>query len=449
MPELIVSVSGIRGIVGESLTPDAALRFAGVLGNWVEVKRIVLSRDGRRSGEMLGHAVLAGLIATGCDVLDIGIAPTASVGVAVRELRAGGGIQITASHNPAQWNGLKLFGYEGRVLSRSLGEEIRERFQAGQVEYKPWDKLGKLQWIENGWSHHLGKVLSLANAEVIASRRPHVLVDANGGAGGKLAVALLERLGCAVTPVACETDGVFRHEPEPTEANVAEIGPRVTAAGADIGMVLDPDADRLALIDERGRYIGEELTLALAVMQRLSEKRGPVVINMSTSRVTEDICKRFSVPCYRAPVGEANVVDKMLEVGAEIGGEGNGGVIDLRVGGVRDPFIGAVHVLSLLATSGKSLSETCGELPRYEIVKTKAVIEPGRLNACWDRLRSHFADAAVDGTDGLRFDWDDRWLHVRASNTEPIVRIIAEALSREAAAAICEQAREILATRDV
>jgi phosphomannomutase len=440
---LIVSVSGIRGIIGAGLTPEAALAFAAALGTDTQGGRIVVSQDGRPSGIMLRHAIVAGLLSSGCEVHDLGVAATGTVGLAVRRLQAAGGIQITASHNPAPWNGLKLFGREGRVLTAAEGQRIQVLFTTGQFRRVPWSDLGTLRECRQADDWHCQRVLELVDAPGIRSRRLRTFLDANGGAGGRLGPLLLEALQTQPIYHGCSSDGVFEHEPEPVEANLQGICPLVAKAGAAVGFVLDPDADRLALIDETGRYIGEELTLALAVQFRLGQQRGPVVINMSTSRVVEDIAQQFGCPCHRSAVGEANVADKMREVGAVIGGEGNGGVMDPRVGLVRDPFIGMGLILSLMAHTGRKLSELVAELPSYAIVKDKHAIEHGQLADLFALLEKHWPESRANRVDGLRLDWPDRWVHVRPSNTEPIVRVIAEAPRREEAEQLCGAVAEL------
>jgi phosphomannomutase len=442
--ELIVSVSGIRGIVGKALTPQAALAFAQTLAEYAGGGKVVLSRDGRPSGAMLRHAVLAGLLSGGCDVIDLGIVPTPTCGLAVRRVAAAGGIQITASHNPAEWNGLKLFGTDGAVLTAHEGQKIKALFDRQAFRSVPWDRLGQVAECGQAETWHRQRVLELVDAGRIHKRNLPVFLDANGGAGGPLGLTLLDALGCRVMTEGAEADGVFRHEPEPVAANLGGVCSRVADSGAAIGFVLDPDADRLALIDEAGHYIGEELTLALAVLCRLEQQPGPVVINMSTSRVVEDICRRFAVPCQRSAVGEANVVQQMRQAGAVIGGEGNGGVIDPRVGWVRDPFIGMGLILSLLARTGKKLSELAGEVPAYTIVKTKFTVDRKRLPGMFATLEARWPQAGANRLDGLRLDWEDRWVHVRPSNTEPIVRVIAEAPKAEEADRLCREVGELL-----
>jgi phosphomannomutase len=442
--DLIVSVSGIRGIVGQGLTPDAVLAFAAALGTHVRGGKVVLSRDGRPSGSVLRHAVLAGLLGAGCEVHDLAVAPTPTFGLAVKRLGAAGGVQITASHNPAPWNGLKLFGPDGGVLSPDEGKQVKAVFDGGAFRRAAWDHLGLLVEERRALDWHRQRVLELVDVVRIRARGLTAFLDANGGAGGPLGRKLLEAFQCRPVCQACDADGFFLHEPEPTEENLRTVGPQVAAAGADVGFVLDPDADRLALIDETGRYVGEELTLALAAWQRLTEQPGPVVVNLSTSRVTQDVARRFGAECHRAAVGEANVVARMRQVGAVIGGEGNGGVIDPRVGWVRDPFIGIGLILNRMADTGKRLSELVAELPAYCIVKEKVTVERQRLPAAFAALEGRWPGARVDRQDGLRFDWDDRWVQVRPSNTEPVVRVIAEAPRRGDAEALCRDAGQVL-----
>jgi phosphomannomutase len=442
--DLIVSVSGIRGIVGRGLTPEIVTAFAAAFGTYARGGKIALCRDGRPSGEVLRHASLAGLLASGCEVVDLGISPTPTCGVAVRRLEAAGGLQITASHNPAQWNGLKLFGPDGAVLTADQGKEVQAIFDRRAFLRATWDSIGSCRDCLEARDWHRQRVLELVDTSRIRSSQRRVFLDANGGAGGPLGTKLLNALGCRVIGHGCEANGIFEHEPEPIAENLRDICPLVPQHQADMGLVLDPDADRLALVDETGRYIGEELTLALAVLFRLEQEKGPVVINMSTSRVVEDIARRFGCPCFRSAVGEANVVEKMRQVGAVIGGEGNGGVIDPRVGYVRDPFIGMALILNLLTQAGLSLSGCVASLPAYTIVKHKYPVERERLPAALTELEGCWPDASVSRLDGLRLEWPDRWIHVRPSNTEPVVRVIAEAPQGDDAEELCRKAAKIL-----
>jgi phosphomannomutase len=443
--ELIVSVSGIRGIVGAGLTPGPVLAFAQALGTYLGGGRVVLSRDSRPSGDVLRHAVLAGLLASGCEVHDLAIAPTPTCGLAVCRLEAAGAVQITASHNPAPWNGMKLFGGDGAVLSAAKGREVKDLFDAARFRCVPHDQLGSVRNCGKAEDWHRERVLQLVDVTRIRSRGFHTLLDTNGGAGGPLGRALLESLQGSRPVLRGEPpDGHFAHPPEPLAENLRAILPLVPECDADAGFVLDPDADRLAIIDETGRYIGEELTLALAVLCRLRQERGPVVINMSSSRVVEDIARQFGVPCHRSAVGEANVVEQMRATGAVLGGEGNGGVIDPRVGWVRDPFIGMALVLDVMAETGQKLSVLVDELPAYTIVKDKYEVSRDRLPKLNDALRKRWPEARANTLDGLRLDWADRWVHIRPSNTEPIVRVIAEAPSAADARRLCQEVGQLL-----
>jgi phosphomannomutase len=438
--QLIVSVSGVRGLIGRGLSAGVAGAFASALGSYLGGKKVVLSRDGRPSGMMLRHAVLAGLLETGCEVEDLGIASTPTCGIAVRRLRAAGGIQITASHNPAPWNGLKLFGSDGRVLPAAEGQRVKMVYESGAFQRAEWDKVGSVQDRRQAEDWHRDRVLEVVDVTRIRARGLRVFLDANGGAGGPLGRKLLDAFQCRTVSQGADADGFFLHEPEPVAANLVSVLPRVTECGADVGFVLDPDADRLALIDEQGHFLGEEMTLALAVDFRLERERGPVVINMSTSRVVEEVCRRFRVPCYRSAVGEANVADRMIREGAVIGGEGNGGVMDPRVGYVRDPFIAMGLLLNFMAETGRPLSELAAQLPTYHIVKGKSGLPPEKLESAYQRLAARWPHAKINREDGLRLDWDEGWLHVRPSNTEPIVRVIAEAADRQQAEVLCQEA---------
>jgi phosphomannomutase len=438
--DLIVSVSGIRGIIGQSLTPEAACRFGAALGTYLKGGRVVVSRDSRPSGRMLRSAVLAGLTSAGCSAEDIGIAPTPTVGIAIRQLKAGGGIQITASHNPAPWNGLKMFGPDGAVLTADRGREVQQLFEGGGIKYAGWDGIGSVRVPPDILDEHLKLACDAVGAATIHAAGFRVLLDGNGGAGGPLGANLLRQLGCEVVELACDADGNFVHEAEPIPAHLVDVGPQVVRSEAAVGFVLDPDADRLALIDEKGTCVSEELTLALAVKYRLGQKKGPVVINMSTSRVVEDIAREAGCECVRTAVGEANVVAGMRAAGAVIGGEGNGGVIDPRVGWVRDPFVGMAMILALMAETGKTLSELVARLPAYAMLKTKYTVAKDELAAALDAIAKRWPDARVNRLDGLRLDWADRWVHVRPSNTEPVVRVIAESPTEAETKKLCDDA---------
>jgi phosphomannomutase len=320
------------------------------------------------------------------------------------------------------------------VLGAAQGRALLDRWQRRDFHWASWDALGTARRLDDPDSGHLARVLEILDVAAIWRCGFPVVLDACHGAGGRLATSLLRALGARVLVLGGLPDGRYDHPPEPTEANLDQFRAIVPAVGAAIGFAQDPDADRLAIIDETGCYIGEELTLALAARHRLEQERGPVVINLSTSRVTEDLARRLGCPVVRTPVGEINVVEGMMAEGAVLGGEGNGGVIDPRIGYVRDSFVAIGLVLDLMAASGLSLSRLVSSLPRYTMVKEQYPIRPAGdgvaqdVAVLWDRIASAFPEARADRRDGLRLDWDDRWVHIRASNTEPIVRVIAEAV---------------------
>lgn len=449
---LIVSVSGIRGIVGESLTPEVALRFAEALGTSFGTGSVVaLCRDNRPSGTMLGAAAAAGLMSVGCEVFDLGVAPTPTVGVMIREKKLAGGIQISASHNPAPWNGLKLFGSDGAVLAPEAGKKIVELFnsqafvRSSKYRSAAWQLAPASNESTSALHIHARTAAAQANIEAVRRKGFRVFVDANGGAGGPLSVHLLQHhLSCMVEGLGMHPSDTFAHTPEPTEENLKTIAPLVAEKRCAVGFALDPDADRLALIDDKGRYIGEELTLALSLEYVLRQRKGPVVVNMSTSRINEDIAKKHGCAFHRSAVGEANVVALMRKVNAVIGGEGNGGVIYPRVGWVRDPFVGMALVLSLMAEENKPLSAIVDELPRYVIQKDKYTVSAEKLPSLYDSLVRSYPEAKSNREDGLRLDWADRWVHVRPSNTEPIVRVIAEAPSSLLASELCSMVGKLV-----
>ncbi|MHB1037321.1 MAG: phosphoglucosamine mutase [Pirellulales bacterium] len=444
MSEPIISVSGLRGIIGESLTPEIAIRYVCAFAATIPPGAMVVTRDGRPSGRMLAQAILAGLEAAGRDPIDAGVAATPTTGVLIRQYAAAGGIQISASHNPSEYNGLKLFSAEGRVVPAAAGEKVLKRYREQRLEWASHDGLGESQPCEDSLSEHWSLIAETVDVARIRRRRFKVLLDSNHGAGSLLGRRLLTELGCDLTILGDEPDGQFEHVPEPTAANLAGILDRVPAAEADIGFCQDPDADRLAVVDEAGRYLGEEYTMAMCVDHVLGHRKGPIVTNCSTSRMSQDVAAKHGVPFFRSAVGEANVVDAMLAHGAILGGEGNGGVIDPRVVLVRDSFVGMALLLDAMAARDQKISALADALPRYEIVKTKIALDREKIPAGLDAMERHFAPAAADRMDGLRLDWPGKWLLVRGSNTEPIVRAIAEAKTTAEAQRLCDEAAKVL-----
>jgi phosphomannomutase len=444
LSELIISVSGLRGIVGETLTADVAGRYVQAFAAIAPPGMIVVGRDGRPSGPMLSQAVCGALHSLGRTTLDAGIVATPTVGVLLRHHKAAGGIQITASHNPLPYNGLKLFSAEGRVIPAGPGQEVLARYRGGAAVARPNGPMGVERQCDDTTSVHLSAVLATIDAQRVRQRRFSVVLDSNHGAGSVLGRRLLEELGCRVTVLGDAPDGQFGHTPEPTAENLAGVLRSVTDLRADVGFCQDPDADRLAVIDHAGHYLGEEYTLAMCVDHVLRQRKGPIVANCASSRMTQDLAERYGVPYARSAVGEANVVDSMLAHGAVFGGEGNGGPIDPRVGYVRDSFVGIALLLDAMAAREMKIGQLADDLPRYEIVKTKISFPPQKLPAAFDALEKRFSEATSDRLDGLRLDWPGRWLLVRGSNTEPIVRAIAEAPTAAEASSLCASAARVL-----
>jgi phosphomannomutase len=451
----MVSVSGIRGRVGEALTPEIVSTFAAAFGVWAlghsdaknrgstgPSRPIVVGRDSRVSGPMFHRTVLAALQSVGCRVIDVGLAPTPTIQLAVEAHHAAGGLAITASHNPVEWNALKFIGPTGLFLEAAQAAAMRA-IAEGTIPRATWDQLGAVEPDEEAVTRHLDAVLALPylDLDAIRRRRFRVALDCCHGAGATIMPALLEGLGCEVSAIGLETDGRFPRPPEPVAENLGDLQRLVRESRADIGFAVDPDVDRLALVDETGRAIGEDYTLALSARVVLQRHAGVVVTNLSTSRIVDDVASASGGRVIRAPVGEVNVATRMRDERAHIGGEGNGGVIltELHLG--RDAPVGAALMLQLLVEAGTSLSGIVSQYPRYSIVKDKLDRPNGSLEAVYAALTAAFSDADVDRQDGLRFAWPDRWVHVRPSGTEPIVRVIAEARNEADARALVARSR--------
>jgi len=444
MNEPIISVSGLRGVIGDSLTPEIAARYVAAFAESLPAGPVVITRDGRHTGPMVAAAVQSALMAAGRTCIHAEIAATPTTGVLVRHLGAVGGIQISASHNPSEYNGFKLFDRTGRVIPAGPGQAVLDRYRAGPPAWKPFDQLGECHTIEDTITAHLAMVAAICDVDRIRQRRFKVLLDANNGSGSVLGVPLLRELGCDITLLGGEPNGLFGHPAEPTAENLAGVLALVQEAGADIAFCQDPDADRLAVIDEAGRYLGEEYTVSLCMDHVLRQTPGPVVTNCSTSRMTQDLAEKYKVPFFRSKVGEANVVDLMQQENAVLGGEGNGGIIDPRVGFVRDSYVGMALILDAMCAREMPISALADELPSYAIHKTKVELAPEQVPAALDTLEKHFSTATADRLDGLRLDWPDQWLLIRASNTEPIVRVVAETPTAQESQERCEATAAVL-----
>jgi len=447
MDRLMVGVSGVRGVVGGSLTPRVACDFGCAFGTMLGAGRtVVVGRDSRASGPMLRGAAVAGLLATGVDVVDLGLVSTPAAALMTARLGADGGAVITASHNPAEYNGMKFFRPTGTALAAAAAERLKEIWQSGRFALADHAGQGAESSHSGAAAAYVEAVCETCDVDAVSRRRFKVVLDSVNGAGCTASRMLLERLGCELVHLNGRPDGRFAHPPEPVEENLSELMEAVRSHGADVGFAQDADADRLAVVDEAGRFLGEEYTLALAAAFTFRRRRGPVATNLSTSRMVDDLAAAAGCEVVRAPTGEANVVDAMVREGCILGGEGGGGVIDPRVAGVRSSLSGIAMVLEYLAETRKTLGELVGEIPRYVMIKTKLPCPAGEAEKIVARAGQAFAGregARLNDADGLRVDLPDRWVSVRASNTEPIVRIIAEAPRREDAEALVAKMRAL------
>ncbi len=438
---LMVGVSGIRGIIGETLTPRAVAEFAQAYGTYLEGGRVVLGRDTRPSGEMFVAAAAAGLVSTGCDVTDLGVVMTPTIGRAITDGGYRGGVMITASHNPAQWNGLKFLSDKGLAPNPERATAIAAIHQSGKFSFKQVD-FKPIERDSEAGERHVEAVLAAVEVPTASLDGLRVVLDSINGAGCLDSPALLTGLGCEVLHLNGEPTGCFAHTPEPIAENLTQLCDAVRESGAGIGFAQDPDADRLAIVDEQGRFIGEEYTLALAAESVLSRRPGPMAANLSTSRLVDAIAARYGVEVVRTPVGEANVAHGVLDNACVIGGEGNGGVIDPRITLVRDSLSAMSLVLQLMASTGKKISELVAELPRLVMIKQKFECPRERIDVATKAVAEAFANERVNQVDGTRVDFKQGWVHVRASNTEPIVRFIAEADDEAVARQLVDRVRD-------
>lgn len=433
MPTLMVSVSGIRGIVGNGLDPQTIIKYTSAYADFCGKGKIIIGSDGRISGEMVSKLVIGTLLAKGNDVIDIGICPTPTVLFNVKNLKAVGGIQISASHNPNEWNALKLLNKNGEFMTPEENKQMLSILDSANNNYSAWNKLGKLTSYSKGLDDHIEAVLKLPfiNIPKIRKRKFKVLLDCVNGAGAYSMPKLLEKLGCKVIETNCSKSGIFPRLPEPIPENLKATMHAVKKHKADIGIVVDPDVDRLVLITDKGEPFSEENTITQATKFWLSKKKGNVVVNLSTTRAVDDVAKEFGCKVFRSPVGEANVVKKMKEVKAVIGGEGSGGVILPKAVFGRDSLTGTVIMLQHLLEFGGTMSELKKSLPQYFIAKKKIEIGNRNPNEVVNNLIKKYSGQQINTDDGLRIDFEDHWAHFRKSNTEPIIRCIVEAKNKK------------------
>ncbi len=433
---LKISISGVRGIIGESLSPQLVVGFVQAFGSYIGGGPVIVGQDARPSGTMLKQAVISGLMAVGCQPVDVGICPIPSFLFLTKQSKSAGGIAVTASHNPKEWNGMKFISRDGLYLTPHQTEEFLDIYHQGEFAFIEPERYKDLKKESNPAEPHLRRLLSHFDVDRIRHRKFRVAVDCSNGAGAVLAPRLLEALGCQPIFIHCQLDGAFAHHPEPLPENILEICRTVKERRADVGFVQDADADRLAVINEKGEPLGEESTLALAAQYVLEKAPGPVVCNLSTSRAIDDIAGRYGVPVARTKIGEINVVEKILAMEPKpvIGGEGNGGVILPNIHPCRDSFTAMGIILESMAVSGRPISALQKGLPRYFMIKDKVEGSAEQAYRLISLLKKKYQTRGrLELLDGLKVILKDHWIHVRPSNTEPIIRIIAEAKRRETA----------------
>ena len=431
MSTLMVSISGIRGIVGDGLDPEVIVKYINAYADFVGKGKVVVGRDARITGEMVNQIVTGTLLAKGLDVIDIDICPTPTVQFIVKTLQAQGGIAISASHNPNEWNALKLLNSTGQFMSQDENK-LMIKYLDNESTYKTWDAIGKRTWFSSGINQHIDALLKLSiiDLEKIKRKKFKVVADCVNGAGAYCIPDLLKIFGCEVIEMNCEKTGIFPRLPEPLPENLTETMKAVITHQADFAIVVDPDVDRLVLITDKGEPFSEENTITLATDFILRKTKGNVVINLSTTRAVEDVAKNNDSNVFRSSVGEANVVKKMKEVNAAIGGEGSGGVIYPALHYGRDALVGIAFTLQYLTDSGKKLSEIKNILPQYFIAKKKIDLKNVSPDDVVNKMIEKYSNEKINTEDGLRIDFPDHWVHFRKSNTEPIIRIITESKSQ-------------------
>jgi len=433
MSTLMVSISGIRGIIGGGLEPQVLVKYSSAYADFIDKGKIIIGRDARISGEMVNSIVVGTLLAKGLDVVDIGICPTPTVQYMVKILKAQGGIAISASHNPNEWNALKLLNITGQFMTPDENKTMLGNLENSKSIYSSWDKLGKLTYYEEGLKKHMEDVINMPFIELekIRKKKFRVLVDCVNGAGVYVIPDLLRKFGCEVIELNCERTGIFPRLPEPIPENLTATMKAVIDSKVDLGIVVDPDVDRLVLITEDGKPFSEENTITQVVKFVLTKKPGNVVVNLSTTRAVEDVANALGGQVFRSAVGEANVVLKMKETNAIIGGEGSGGVIFPALHYGRDALVGIALTLQHLTETNQSLLELRKNLPQYFIAKKKIDLRKNNPGEIVAKLKAKYSKEKINTDDGLRIDFEDHWVHFRKSNTEPIIRIITESKSLE------------------
>jgi len=447
MSALIMSMSGMRGVVGDTLDPHLSMNMALAFGQYVGKGPVIVGGDTRVSYHIVQKAVISGLLAAGTDVIDVGHVLTPTVQQMIRHFDAKGGLVISASHNPIQWNGIKVMNESGSFLTPEEYDNYMAIYNKNEPALADWKSVGTYTTFDDALEIHVDRILSAIDTTSIKEANLNVLVDPNNGAGALGNPILFEKLGVNCTVLNGEPNGLFKHDPEPLKENLSEIMAELKTGQYDIGFVQDADADRLVILDENGVFIGEDYSLAYCVDYVLSQKETNtphVVVNLSTSRVVEDVAKKYGAPTTYTKIGETNVTQGLKEKNAVVGGEGNGGVIYPKVGWGRDSLVGMVIALKHLAESGKKVSETVATYPKYTMIRDKYTVKSrDEVLPFLDKIKAHYANETIDTQDGVKVMFEDSWLHVRPSNTEPIVRLFVEAPNAEKGQALLDTAKAL------
>lgn len=442
---LKIGISGVRGVVGESLTPQLVTAFATAFGTHCGAGPVLIGTDSRPSHLMVKEAAIAGLLSVGCTPIDLGIVPAPTLQLHIRNSGAFGGVCVTASHNPIQWNALKFFGPDGIVLRPTQAAELTELYHQGEFTRVGAADIAVARTDDTAIRRHRETILKAIDADRIRARRFKIVVDCCNGAASTATPEFLRALGCEVIELNTDVEVPFPHNPEPLPEHIGDLCALVRQTGADMGFAQDADADRLAIVNEHGEAIGEDCTVALAIRHYLSRNPvGPIVVNVSTSRMVDDVAAQYGAPVHRTRVGEINVVERMLDCGAQIGGEGNGGVIVPRINPCRDSFVAMGMILEALATEGGTMSEMRNRIPSYCLLRERLDCPAREVVPSLRKLRELYRGCEMDLTDGLKVLWPDRWLLARASNTEPILRVEAEAPTESATRALLHDALDCL-----
>ncbi|MFN2532458.1 MAG: phosphoglucosamine mutase [Pyrinomonadaceae bacterium] len=446
MKPLKIGITGVRGIVGETFTPEVAVGFSEAFGTYLDGGRILTCRDTRPSGPMVRAAVISGLLAAGCEVIDLGISPTTSLQLAMQQLKADGGIAITGGHNPSHWNALKFVRNDGLYLNPTQAEELLDIFHQGEFAKTRWDQIKSSIQQQDPIPHHIDLLNNAFDVDLIERRRLKVAVDCCNGACSRLIPRWLQEIGCEVLAINDNPNGMFPHVPEPKPETMAQLSAVVKASRAEIGFAYDADGERLGIVTELGQALSEELTLVLAARLRLEENPGTIVSNVSTSSAIDRVVETYGGKVVRTPVGQAYISEAVLEQNAVLGGEGSGGVTVPEVHATHDSAAASGLILQALARCRMPISAVVGDLPRLTMLKHNVAVEPNRLYSLLQKFRAAVEEEQMDYdlTDGIRVELRHAWAHVRASNTESLIRVIVEAEEPAVARNLLNWARDIL-----